>query len=65
MSVMTDHLFIARKRTSLPTHLSSRTCDEAVIPTWPVDRPLPAAAVARALDLDRRQRVASVAASFG
>ena len=38
--------------------------DLAVIPTWPVDRPLPAEADAGAWVLDRRQRVAAVAPGF-
>ena len=38
--------------------------DNAVIPTWPVDRPLPAEADASVCVLDRRRRAAAVAPGF-
>ena len=41
-----------------------RTWDNAVIPTWLVDRPLPAEADANACIRDRRLRVAAVAPGY-
>ena len=58
-----SHAYGVRKETFLiGSH--DRFWDNAVIPTWPVDRPLPAEADASACIRDRRLRVAAVAPGF-